>query len=779
MFYLINSDIGYKRIAAIDNHLQSYNWTEDMATPEGGSFEIVLSDGALMNVLEKELFVQNTKCSKLGFITTIQCKKDKGVIREIKIKGKMAEYILTRRHVKTQMQLQGNAKQIITDLITVNVINTKSTILNIPMKLNFIGSIPSDVLEYGFEDGKKVSDALKEICTNLNLFYYFTIENGELVLNIKSCEDKSYMIFASDDSNLSEVTIYDTIENKANCVVVKGDIINSSVPYSYSVLQGKTGIHVSEDFIDSSDFDSKDVESSLYLKMLQKKGNNKLMSYQIMRLFDSCTIKNKYTYPDEISLGDVVTVDIDGERQRQRLVSFLHCKNSNNKEEYIFTLAQMPVVLTATDEEYILEDVPKEDLPEKESDVTNPNINSDSKVDGIEIVGRVLCIDNDKVDGTIQKLKDGLYRVNIFTWNENPETSITDETTGETAITIEQKPFSGKIYFACPFNILSYLGNSTLDIDNFDNSKTRIDITTAKKGVLYEDYYDPGVYLFENITEENADDTLYYEYDIVSENLNFNFSSIISIESVKSTIPAKKYGKTYPTTLASISRPSGYGDTVRHADFQPANFYADDGDYIKFYGDFAPIIHTSDPQHPYEIGEEQTGVEIYWNFTNGEIVADKRIRWTEGYYFCYDFNNGYGIHTNFKKINYLKETQSNYRWVGYYGQAELMHQDDDGNYFDSRVNGICIIKQDPAFDNIEGLNEITWICCKPVAGTKTPDLASQLSMPRILFHTDIGKYRFESLADPSGSLEKLCKDPATWQSILDEQASEEEETTTE
>lgn len=60
LFYLIDADIGYKRIATLDHHLQSYNWTEDMATAEGGSFEIVLGDGVLENVLRKELFIQNT-----------------------------------------------------------------------------------------------------------------------------------------------------------------------------------------------------------------------------------------------------------------------------------------------------------------------------------------------------------------------------------------------------------------------------------------------------------------------------------------------------------------------------------------------------------------------------------------------------------------------------------------------------------------------------------------------------------------------------------------------
>lgn len=768
LFYLIDADIEYKRIATLDHHLQSYNWTEDMATTEGGSFEIVLGDGVLENVLRKELFIQNAKGSKLGFITTIQYKKNEGIIKEIKIKGKMAEYILTRRHVKTQMQLQGTAKQIITDLITINVINTKSTILNIPMKLNFIGAIPGDTFEYGFEDGKKVSDALREICTNLNLFYFFTVENGGLVLNVKSCEDKSYMTFASDDSNLYDVTIFDTVEDKANCVVVKGDIINNSVPYSYSVLQGKTGIHVSEDFIDSSDFDSQDVEASLYLKMLQKKGNNKLMSYQIMRLFDSCTVKNKYRYPDEISLGDVVTVDIDEEKQKQRLVSFLHCKNSNNKEEFIFTLAQMPAMITATDEEYVFEDVPEELLPEPGSDITNPNINPSGGGGGggADVVGRILCIDNELVDGTITKLSKDLYRVHIFTWNSNP-TSITENEDNTTTETTTTKPYIGKIYFSFPSNILNYINkhDGILYIDNNDGSKTKIDITSGSKGVLYRDEFSTGYpLLFENPTEDNADADQWYEYTINSENLNFNFTADIAVTPVKETVPLKPYSKTLRVDL-NYCHGNGFkvGDYTYYDYFLPETFWADEGDYIKLVCNYCELTHTNDPANPYTPGpwEER---EFVWTFKEGEMVKDKVIRLPEG---GYDFNNGstWGWSSSFKKLKYLKQIRasSNNR-AGYYGQLIFGYRSNaTAKPTSSDINECFLVKQNPAFDSLEGLDGIRWIWCanKTVNKIKVPKYESPY----------YGNYQLSLVTSTGGDnlsvLENIC-DPATWKKILEE-----------
>lgn len=775
LFYLVDSDNNFNRIGTLDHHIKNFNWTEDMMTDEGGSFEIVLSDDYLRPLLANELFVQNTKCFKVGFITSIQVKKDKGAVQEIKVSGKMAEYILTRRHVKKQMQLQGNAKQIITDLMNINVINTKSSIINIPIKLNFVGNIPSDTYEYGFESGKKVSEALREICGNLNMFYYFTIENGGLVLNFKQCEDKTYMVFASDDSNLNEITILDTIENKANCVIVKGDIINSSVPYAYSVLQGKKGIHVSEDFLDESNFDSKDVESSLYLKMLQKKGNNKLMSYQIMKVFDSATIKNKYTYPTELFLGDVVTVHVEGETQRQRLVSFLHCMNSDNKEEFIFTLAQMPELISATDEEYHFEDVPDEELDKVVSDATSNNANpSAGGGSGVEVVGRVLCIDNPKVDGSIIKLQNGLYRLNIFTWNSNPNITITNESGTTTEKTVVS-PYSGKIYFKFPNNLLSYINQNDgiLYIDNFDGSKTKIDINSGYKGVLFADELAEGhPLLFENPTEQNADADTYYEYDIESENLNFNFTADISLEPVKNTVPLKPYSKTVVIPLRSfMGKGVNTNDCVYSFDkFLPENFVADEGDFIKLKCTYAPIKHTNDPTYPYTTDGNYEIKEFIWTFRKGERVKDKVIRLPEGAYdFINNFEPNHWWTCSFKKLDYLKSTQSSHGYSHFYGTASFGYNLYNTYPQVGTLNCHFLIKQDPAFDSIDGLDGIRWQWFEQWGNDTTkPNLNIK--------HDNFALYIGTSIYNASYTLEELCNNPELWESILAEQAAAESTT---
>lgn len=791
IFFLIDPDIEYKKVATLDNHITTFNWTEEMSTEEGGSFEITLGDGALMPILKKELIIQNTKGKKLGFITTIQYKKDKGAIKEIKIKGKMLEYILTRRHVKNQMQLQGTAEQIITDLVNINVINTKNTILNIPMELRF-KNLPSDTLEYGFEDGKKVSEALKEICGNLILFYYFEIENGKLILNIQKCEDKPYMIFASDDSNIYDVVIYDTIENKANCVIVKGDFVNNSVPYSYSVLSGKSGIHVSEEFIDKSDLDSKDVESSIYLKMLKQTGNNQLMNYQIMKLFDSCTMKNKYTYPTEIFLGDVVSVDIDNEKQRQRLVSFLHCMNSNNKEELIFTLAQMPELITS-ENEYIFDEIPPEQRPGADSDASTENANPNGGGGGIsgqpvKIVGHILCIDNDKIRGTVQEIEKDIYRINIYAWNDNATTVVTNEDGTETAVQ-QVAPFYGKIYVPCDIDLLSKITNTTrtIDIDNFDGSKTRINVDNARKGVLFIDEADPdGPPLFEMPTEANADKQMCWEYDIESENLNFNFSSIISEKPVRDTIKTKMYAKSYPTPLKSMVHyfrftMSGY-QTYR-TDFIPSNFYADDGDYIEFYCMYAPIHHELDKNGKTVIRwyeEETEKVLIRHDFRTGEIVANRRIRWDEGFY-CFRFFDGSGenarVTSNFKKINYLKSISAGGGNDYLLGNTEMKTFNRETEAIGSTTAfGFAVIKLDPAFDVVDDLKEVTWVFrhfgsqteILTNRFTEVTDWKNMKNEPVVYIMTDCSKYNSTS---PLNLLENLCRDPATWQKILDEEAA--------
>jgi hypothetical protein len=576
------------------------------------------------------------------------------------------------------------------------------------------------------------------------------------------------MIFASDDSNLSEVTIYDTIENKANCVIVKGDIINNSIPYSYSVLEGQTGIHVSEDFIDSSDFDSKDVESSLYLKMLQKKGNNKLMSYQIMRLFDSCTIKNKYTYPDEIFLGDVVTVDIDGERQRQRLVSFLHCKNSNNKEEFIFTLAQMPVMLTATDEEYIFEDVPEEDLPEQESDVSKPNVNPDTGGGGgggAEVIGLVLSVDNDLIHGTLEDLGDDLYKLHIYAYNNNCEYELTDPETGTVTRHINKVPYVGSIIIQTPIDILSYIPSETdtIDIDNFDCTKTRINIKSGVKGALYRDKYRTTKLplVFENPTEENAKENPCYRYTIESENLNFNFSCIISTKKIKEYIPIRDYSANYPLELMSCKK-NGYkfNDYVKYEVFDPDNFIADDGDYIELTALFQPIIHTNDPKNPFILDTEfpQETRTIRWTFQQNEKVANKILGFPEG---MWDFNNAKtAVTCHFQKFDWMKycTTWGERNNIG--TTFVVLKPQGYTAFVTCGVNEYWFIRRDPGLDTIEGLTERDWKTYDRKTNT-TVNLSSNPGTFGIMITTKFPKKSGEA-SDPSELLYEICADPASW-----------------
>lgn len=766
--YLIDPDKNYKIIGTLDHCVSSFNWTEDMLTESGGSFSITLKGGALRSILKKELLVMNTKGYKLGFVTTIKYKKNKGEIEETIISGKMAEHILERRCVKKQMQLQGKIKNIIKDLINRNVINTKSTVSNIPMTIKFIGTMPTEDTEYAFEAGEKVSAAMNSICLNANIFYYFTIEDNGLVLNIKTCEDKSNLVFASDDSNLYDITIIDTIENKANCVIVQGDVINESIPYSYSVLSGTTGIHVCESFIDASNVDSQDIKSSTYLKMLKKAGNTQLMNYQIRRAFDAATLKNKYKYPTEIFLGDILTLDIEGEKEQQRLTSFLHCVNSSNKEEMVFTLTQLPKVVSS-DDEYIYEPVPDDQLDELTSDATSTGANKVSS-GGVEIIGRVLCDGNESVDGTIQKLGNGLYRVNIYAWNGNK----TNETTGNEI----KVPYTGKIYFQCSFDILSNIKNTTntIDIDNFDGSKTRIDISSAQRGALYKDkLMDEQPLIFENLGEWNSGAPVAYAYDIKSENLNFDTTFVISTSPVLDTVPAKDYNRNYGFYICSCMAAGTGNDTTRTLDFIPDNFYADDGDTLTLICNYAPIIHNNDASNPYSIDNKNLQrMELTWTFKEGELVKNKIIRLPEGYY---DFVGGsdWGLFSNFKKLNHLKEVQTGvYSNAGKYGRGIIATANTETGVVDAgtNANGMVIIRQDPALD--KNVSDIKWLFYHVRLSDKLyVDLTKVYKPVRFFLCTQIqsggnnnpGGY---NLPDPQKSLETLCEDPQTWIDVLAE-----------
>ena len=798
LFYIVDSDIGYKKIGTLDKYVKTFNWTEEMmGEGDGGTFEIILTGGKLAPILKKELFIINTKTFKIGFITTIKYKKYRGEILEITISGKMAEHILTRRVIKKQMQLKGTIDKIISDIIKVNVISTHSSVLNIPMEIVFDNYISPDEYDYGFEAGEKVSEALKTICTNLNMMYYFKIENNTLVLHIKKTEDKSYIMFASEDTNLYDNTIVDTIEDKANCAIVQGDIINNSVPYVYVTLKGSTGLHVIETFVDKSNLDSKDVESSIYLNMMKNNGTRELISYQIRKAFDAAAIDNKYHYPHELSLGDTVSVSIDGVKEEQRITSFLHMMNSNNKEEIIFTLTQLPQLITA-ENEVVMEEIPPEQRPEVETDATTENANPNGSGGGIsgqpvKIVGHILCIDNDKIRGTVQELEKDVYRVNIYAWNDNKTVTTTNE--DGTEITSQQIcPYSGKIYVPCDIDLLSKITNTTrtIDIDNFDGSKTRINVDNARRGVLFIDKADlEGPPLFEMPTEANADKQMCWEYDIESENLNFNVSFIISEKPVKYTIPTKMYSKSYPTLLRNSALYFKFNIYKNYAtyysDFSPTNFFADEGDYIHMVVKYAPIHHVMEGGKTVFrwYAAEETIKTIRFEFKNGEMVADKRIRWEEGFYSFYKIGTAddeLGYHSSFKKLKYINTANSaNDKNAGFIGTTEFRCCDRDTNatydmYTVSHL-GFLIIKMDPAFDIVDNLTDVTWIC-KLMTNTTFysnkifdgADWQTCNKFPYFSICTDVSKSN-DGNTKPMKYLEKLCEDPSVWQKILDEEAA--------
>ena len=764
MIFVIDPDNKYKQVARLDFYIKSVIWKEYMLNEKGGEFTIVLKGGDAKDFIANDMMITNSNGFKIGLITSISYKMEAAKISEITVSGKMAETILERRIVKGQMQLTGTIKQIITDIINRNVIKTSVSDSNIPMKLNFIGKFSEDEQTYIAEDGNKISACMNSLCMTNNLLYYFTIENEELVLNFKEQEDKSYILFGSDKSNIYDISTKETIEEKANAIVVKGDIVNQSVPYVYVADKAAKGLHWIETFVDkSSEIDSENVAEETYVKGMKQIGKENLATYQIRRAFDSATYRSKYNYPDEIFLGDVVTVDVDGMKEPQRIVSYFYSLTSQNKEEISFTLSQVPVVITDIDSYVVLGDVPKDQLDEVVSDATSNGANKASG-GGIEIIGRILCKDYPKLDGTIQKLKDGLYRVNIYTWNENQNIIKTDESGNQTE-TLEKIPYSGEIYFQCPFDILSYVKNDTqtIDIDNFDNSHTRIDISSAYKGVLYRDQYDEDKeIMFENPTEYNAGGQVAYRYNIESENLNFNISFLVSIDPVAETIPLKPYSKSVRIPVRSyMGKGINTNDCVYDFDgFLPDNFVADAGDWIKLRCTYAPIKHTNDPNNPYVIDGPYELKEFIWTFKKGEKVKDKVIRLEEGAYDFINYNeNDHWWSSSFKKLEFLKSTQTSHGYSHFYGGVMFGTKYSWYTYPQLiSMNSHFLVKQDPAFDTLPGVDSVKWTWFEQYGNDTTKP---NLNLP----HDPFSVFICTSIYNAAYTLEELCNDLDHWEEL--------------
>lgn len=763
MIFAIDPDNGFKKIARLDMYIQSITWNEKMLSEDGGDFTIVLHGDGAKDYIYNDIMIINTATFKVGIITSIKSKISNGEIDEITITGKMLESILSRRRIKGQMNLKGPVKQIVTDILNKNVIKSAVSASNIKMKINFVGNITDNEQTYIAQDGQKVSTVLNALCMTLNWFYYFTIEDEELVLNFKEVEDKTHILFASDDTNLYDASLLETSEAKANAIIVKGDYVSKNRPYIHVAHKGVSGIHWIEEFQDeSSNLDSEDVEGDTYVKALKQKGKEGLAVYQIRRAFDSAVVDAKYTYPDELFLGDIVTVDVGGITEPQRIVSYFYTLSSSGKEEISFTLSQVPVVVSDINSYIVMEDLTEDEIL---SDATSTGANKTGGA--IEIVGPILCIDNEQINGTIQKLTNNKYRINIYTWNPNPEILVKEEDTNNYKLVVDAKPFSGKIYFGCPFDILSYIPSETdtVDIDNFDGTKTRITISSAYKGVLYRDYFEEGYPLaFENPTEENAGDKIFYEYQIESENLNFNFSIDVYLGDVKDEIPIKKYGKTYPVALYTSYGRSPVGMDF-HNNILQDDWIADEGDYICLKCHYSELIHTNDPNMPYTTGPMEYK-EFYWYYKQDEKVTSKKIRLPEGLYDI-DKSTTSNFFSSFKKLNYLKKYgTTNKNWIygemyPYFGPFE-----DGSSLHDTGVNPNFLVKQNPAFDTWEEVDDVKW---QWFGGIPNNVNVINLDAKR---PADLGVWICTCTNnDGGGALSELCNDKEKWQNILNKQAA--------
>ena len=146
------------------------------------------------------------------------------------------------------------------------------------------------------------------------------------------------------------------------------------------------------------------------------------------------------------------------------------------------------------------------------------------------------------------------------------------------------------------------------------------------------------------------------------------------------------------------------------------------------------------------------------------LFGDKVIRLPEG---GYDFNNGstWGWSSSFKKLKYLKQVRasSNNR-AGYYGNLIFGYKSNEtAKPTGADINECFLVKQNPAFDTLEGLNSIRWIWCsyKTVNKIKVPKYETP-------YH---GCYTLSLVTSSGGDnlsiLENIC-DPQVWAKILAE-----------
>ena len=323
--YVLTPD--FKLEGIIDEYV-SIIWRPSYS--EVGDFEIYLgATEKAINLLQKNRYV--VRSSDISVENGVATYEKVMVIKNIQlitdvengdfycVTGRELKFLLNQRIVWSQTNLTGTAENAIRRLVNENAIAPTNNNRIIPNLVLGVQAGLTDNIEKQVT-GKKLDEAISEICTTYNYGWDIFITNNKLVLVVYAGTDRSYeqterpyVVFSDDFENLYNTDYQLFTETYANTTLVGGE--GEGLERVYTTVNGNlSGLERFETFTDARDVSSNkgsenEIDVTTYLNLLAERGRENLASLAYTEGFSGEVLSNvAFKYGEDFFIGDTVTV---------------------------------------------------------------------------------------------------------------------------------------------------------------------------------------------------------------------------------------------------------------------------------------------------------------------------------------------------------------------------------------------------------------------------------------------------------------------------------------
>lgn len=308
-----------------------------------GDFEIyVAMDQERYELLRKDYYVLRYDDPYVGIIEDINITDD-GETEYLKVIGRFAESLLTRRIVYNQTQVSGTVENGLIALIKDNITDPKIN----ARKIDIIGIAPIK----GYREklnaqytGDEIGDVVTAVCQANGMGFRMTLRDNCFLFELYKGIDRSYaqdenphVVFSDKNDNLISSTYTEVNSKHKNFALVAGE--GEGAQRRKLPVGTSEGIDRREIFVDARDISSNEGEVSdvAYDKALTERGYEKLSETAMTQAFDGEVSMNvNYQYRQDYLLGDIVTIENDrwGISINSRIIEVMESEDENG---YIVT----------------------------------------------------------------------------------------------------------------------------------------------------------------------------------------------------------------------------------------------------------------------------------------------------------------------------------------------------------------------------------------------------------------------------------------------------------